>query len=91
MATEKKPAKESKKSAKAPANETKADKFKRIAPMRVTKAIKAVSLIGNLGGSGYERTPEQVEKIGAALKEAVNEACQKLLSGNKAANKAFEL
>lgn len=43
--------------------ETKAAKFKRLGSARVTKARKAISVIGNLSGSGYEYTPEQVQLI----------------------------
>ena len=43
--------------------ESKHDKFKRLATPRVTNAIKKIELIGNLSSSGYEYTPEEVEKI----------------------------
>ena len=51
------------------ATETKADKFKRLASARVTKALNSIDLIGNLSGSGYEYTPEQIEAIFTALNE----------------------
>lgn len=47
----------------APVGETKADKFRRLGSARVVKAVKAISVIGNLAGSGYEYTPEQVQTI----------------------------
>lgn len=52
--------------------EPKSTRFMRLALPRVTKAIKAISTIGNLSGGQYESTPEQREKILAALNEAVN-------------------
>ncbi len=55
------------------APETKADKFKRLGEARVGKALKTISLIGNLSGSGYEYTAEQVSKITAALENAVTD------------------
>lgn len=68
MATTKK----AKKSA-TPAGETKADKFKRLGEARVGKALKTISLIGNLSGSGYTYTADQVAKITAALENAVSD------------------
>lgn len=46
-----------------PANESKADRFKRIAAPRVAKALKAIRQIGFCAGSGYESTPEQQKQI----------------------------
>ena len=54
------------------AGESKADKFKRLASKRVVNAISKVELITNLAGSGYEYTPEQVEKILGALQGSVD-------------------
>jgi hypothetical protein len=47
----------------APEGETKSDKFRRLATARLTKARKAILVIGNLSGPGYEFTDEQVAKI----------------------------
>ncbi|WP_373163446.1 hypothetical protein [Agathobaculum sp. Marseille-P7918] len=53
--------------------ETKQQKFVRIAEPRVTRACKAVSLLGNLAGSNYEYTEEQVDAMfGAVQKELDN-------------------
>ena len=53
--------------------ETNAQKFVRIAEPRVTRACKAVSLLGNLAGSNYEYTEEQVDAMfGAVQKELDN-------------------
>lgn len=53
--------------AKAPEGETKRAKFLRLGGQRVTKALKAIRLIGNLSGSGYEYTEADIKKIDAAL------------------------
>jgi len=53
-------------------NETKAEKFSRLASARVTKAAKAITNIGNLAGAGYERTPAQVASINKHLQDAVD-------------------
>jgi ACT domain-containing protein len=52
-------------------NETKATKFSRLGNLRVNKALKMIGLIGNLAGSGYEYTPEQVNKITTALVQKI--------------------
>ena len=72
----------------APKDETKAQKFSRLASKRVSKALKAVGNIGNLSGAGYESTPEQRKKIVDALTEAVA-ATAKRLEGTKAAAATF--
>lgn len=61
-----------------PENESKADRFRRLANMRVPKALKAITVIGNLSGSGYESTKEQREAITSALGKAVESLKQKL-------------
>ena len=55
-------------------NESKVDRFIRIAEPRVNRACKAVSLLGNLAGSGYEYTPAQVEAMFGAVQETLDEA-----------------
>lgn len=48
--------------------ESKADKFKRIAAKRTSKALDAIASIGGLSAkNNYEYTPEQVSKIIGAL------------------------
>lgn len=54
--------------------ETKQQKFVRIAEPRVTRACKAISLLGNLAGSSYEYTEEQVEAMFGAVQKALDEA-----------------
>lgn len=55
-------------------NETKEERFVRIAEPRVSRACKAVSLLGNLAGSGYEYTEEQVDAMFGAVQEALDTA-----------------
>lgn len=47
----------------AAAPETKAQKFSRLGSARLTKARKAISVLANLAGSGYEYTPEQIQVL----------------------------
>ena len=54
--------------------ETKEERFVRIAEPRVSRACKAVSLLGNLAGSGYEYTEEQVDAMFGAVQEALDTA-----------------
>lgn len=51
--------------------ESKADKFKRLATGRVNNALAKIELIGNLTSTSYDFTFEQSEKILGSLKEAV--------------------
>ena len=55
-------------------NETKEQRFVRIAEPRVSRACKAVSRLGNLAGSGYEYTEEQVEAMFGAVQEELDTA-----------------
>ena len=64
-------------SGNAGAQETKEQKFKRLAEPRVNNAVKKITLIGNLAGSGYEFSVEQSEKIFALLRSTVDEIEQK--------------
>ena len=52
-------------------NETKEDKFRRLATKRVNAAIQKISLIGNLGSAQYGKTDEQIQAIEVALSDAV--------------------
>lgn len=52
-------------------NETKEDRFKRLANKRVNKVRKALDGIGQLGGPNYGSTEEQRKKIGEALQESL--------------------
>ena len=62
-------------------SESKADKFKRLAEPRVENALKKLKIIGNLAGSGYEYSGDQVAKILGNLKAAVDELEKKFQKG----------
>lgn len=55
------------------ANESKADRFKRLATPRVNKILHSLDTLGNCSGSGYEYTDEQVQAMFGAIEEKVNE------------------
>jgi hypothetical protein len=74
-----------------PANESKADKFKRLAGKRVNKALNGIRGIGNLGGGGYESTAEQREKIEKALNDALAAALDLLNRAKSASEPGFTL
>ena len=55
-------------------NETKAEKFLRLAPPRVDKTIKALQSLQKLSVHGsYEYTQEQVDKMFSAIKTQLEE------------------
>ena len=68
----------------------KASNFKRLAVTRTNKALDSIRVLGNLGSPNYERTPEQVDAIMAALHGAVDEVEGKLRA-TKAERPTFEL
>lgn len=54
--------------------ETKREKFTRLAESRMNNALKQIQLIGNLSNtSAYDYSPEDVDKILKTLRKAVNE------------------
>ena len=57
--------------------ETKEQKFKRLAEVRVNNALQKIKLIENLANPSYSYTPEQIEKIITALKASIAEIEQK--------------
>lgn len=59
-------------------NEPKNKRFIRLVNQRVGKAVKAIYNIGNLGGSGYESTQEQRDKVIDALTKAVESVSTRL-------------
>ena len=69
--------------------ETKAERFVRLAKARVPRALKRIKLIGNLAGPGYEYTDEQTEKVLDALQGAVDRVRDKFQKDTEA--EAFEL
>ena len=61
--------------------ESKADRFKRLAEPRVDSTVKKIKIIGNLAASNYEYTAEQVEKILSTLKSSIDEVEKKFQKG----------
>ena len=57
--------------------ETKEQKFKRLAEVRVNNALQKIKLIENLASPSYSYSPEQIEKIIAALNACIAEVEQK--------------
>lgn len=56
-------------------NESKTDRFRRVAEARVNKIIKMIRLLGNCSGTGvYEYTDEQVAYIFSALQSELDKA-----------------
>ncbi len=54
--------------------ETKRDKFIRLAESRMNNALKQIQLLGNLSNtSAYDYTEEDVDKMIRTLRKAVNE------------------
>lgn len=53
--------------------ETKEQKFVRLATKRTQAALTKIRLIGNLAGSSYHYTPEQSAKILASLRQAIDQ------------------
>ena len=77
---------------RASAEESKRDKFVRLAGKRVPVAIKAIQLIGNLSSRNtYEFTDKDIAKIKDALQEAVNEAIAAFHPQAKPQKKGFSL
>jgi hypothetical protein len=54
-----------------PEDETKQQKFVRLATRRVNKVRKALDQIGLLGGAAYESTEEQRTRITDAIRECM--------------------
>ena len=71
--------------------ESKHDKFVRLATPRVTTAIKRIELIGNLASSGYEYSPEEVEKIFSALQQTLDSTKARFSKSKKEETQKFEL
>ena len=76
--------------ATAPKNETKEQKFVRLANMRVNKAIKAIRQIGQLGAPTYESTTQQRNRIAETLQNELSIAVDGLNS-KKVATQDFKL
>jgi len=79
-----------KKKEKKAVTETKGEKFKRLASMRVNKALHTIALVGNLSGSGYEYSQEEVNKIFAAFNTRLKETYERFQPKKKGEEKKAE-
>lgn len=73
----------------APTNETPEQKLKRLASMRVSKAVHYVKLCGKL--ASYKPTDDQKKKILEALKNAVIQVSDQMSSDRPSAKLTFSL
>ena len=63
--------------------------FLKVAPGRVSRTIKSISLLGNLGGASYDFEPQHAQEIVATLRRAVDTVETKLTQRGKAAESSF--
>lgn len=71
--------------------ESKADKFKRIAENRTNKALDAIAALGGLAAkNNYDYTPEQVSKIIGAMENEISKLKDKF-AGKTEATTGFSL
>jgi hypothetical protein len=71
--------------------ETKAQAFVRLANPRVSKALSAIEIIGNLASPNYEYTEDQAKKIVDALTSEVATLAAKFAKPEAATKKGFSL
>ncbi len=71
--------------------ESKHDKFKRLATQRVSNAMKKIELIGNLSSSGYEYSPEEVDKVFSSLQQTLDATKARFSRSKKEETKKFVL
>lgn len=62
------------------ADETPADRFRRIANPRLAKCQTAIRALGKCSGAGYDYTEEQVETIEKILREEVTNCIRRFRS-----------
>jgi len=75
---------------RAPDNETRRERFIRLANLRAVNAIHAVRLIGNLAGPQYEWTEQDAGRIMAAVQTTLDDVGEKFRTspqGEKPENK----
>lgn len=77
---------------KTPKDETKEQKFVRLASARTTKVLNALRQVGQLSGAGYESNEKQIEKIFTAINDAAKAAFVKFQNkGTKKSEAVFTL
>jgi len=75
-----------------PPNETKREKFRRLAEARVNKILAMLRLLGNLSGTGfYEYDRDQVEQIFTALQIELIKSKMRFLQPQRERRKRFSL
>lgn len=79
-----------KKKQETPKEETKAQRFRRVMESRVSKALKAIRLVGSVRGSSYEYDEKQLAQVDMALQSAV-EKCMASLIGEEDARDTISL
>lgn len=67
-----------KRKSSVPKDETKEERFIRVATPRVNKAIKFIKMLGFCSGSSYSYMPEQVNKMCKAIQSALDATYKKL-------------
>ena len=70
-------------------NESPRARFLRLGPKRVDVALKKISLIGNLSGSGYAYEDGEARKMISALNKAVEEVASKFSRKSSAKGGGF--
>lgn len=70
--------------------ESKEQRFVRIAEPRITRACKAISLLGNLASSGYSYTDAQVDAMFTAVQKSLDDARAAFRKREKAGDFHFE-
>lgn len=74
------------------ANETKREKFVRLAEARTNKIIDMIQLLGNCSNlSTYEYTSQDVDKIFSAIESELREAKKKFAKPDVAKGERFKL
>lgn len=72
--------------------ESKSEKFKRLASGRTNKILSTLTLLGNCSNTGsYEYTQEEVDKIFTALQSKLDETKAKFHPKNKEKEDLFTL
>lgn len=77
--------------ASPPENETKEEKFKRLANARTNEVLKKINILGNLGSPQYSYTQEQVDKIFSAINSALELTKEKFENPGKNSVSGFKL
>ena len=72
-----------------PENETKAEKFIRIATPRVNSVIDKLDILANCAGSAYEYNEEQIESMFDAIRNAVDACYSQFQPKQKAEKERF--